>query len=143
MLGKIKDLLQKYRHILSYLFFGVATTGVNWVVYTVCVSATARINLSNVIAWLCAVIFAYITNKIFVFHSQERTMAGLAKEIGLFFSSRIFSGLVEILGVPFLMWCGLRQTVFGIEGMAAKVAISVIVVILNYVLSKILVFKKA
>lgn len=143
MLDKIKELLQKYRHIISYLFFGAATTGVNWVTYTICVSVTANINLSNVIAWFCAVIFAYITNKLFVFHSREKSAVGLIKEIGLFFSSRIFSGLVEILGVPFLMWCGLRQTIFGIEGMAAKVAISAIVVIMNYVLSKILVFKKS
>ncbi len=140
--NRLKELLGKYWHILSYLFFGAATTGVNWLVYTACVSLSGRINLSNVLAWFCAVVFAYITNKLFVFRSREASAGGILKEIGLFFSSRLFSGAVEILGVPLLMWCGLRQTLFGVEGMAAKAVISVIVVILNYLLSKLLVFKK-
>jgi putative flippase GtrA len=64
------------------------------------------------------------------------------KEIGLFLSARIFSGVVEIVGLPLLISIGLDQSILGIEGMVSKIAISVIVVILNYILSKILVFRK-
>ena len=64
-------------------------------------------------------------------------------ELGKFVAARLATGLIEIAGVPFLVSCGLDQTVFGIEGMAAKAAVSVLVLILNYVFSKLLIFRKS
>ena len=140
---KIKELFNKYKDIIIYLFFGGVTTGVNWVTYTICVSLlNISINISNVIAWVMAVAVAFITNKLFVFNSKSFNFKILIKEISLFLSSRIFSGVIEILGVPFLIAIGLNQSIFGIDGMFAKIMISVIVVILNYVLSKLVVFRK-
>lgn len=141
-MNKIKSLFNKYKDIIMYLFFGGITTVVNWATYTLCVSLlNISVNISNIIAWFMAVVIAFITNKLFVFHSKNFDAKTLIKEISLFFSSRLFSGAVEIFGVPFLIAIGLNQSILGIEGMVAKVAISVIVVILNYVLSKIIVFK--
>jgi putative flippase GtrA len=133
---------EKYKEIISYLFFGASTTAVNWLCYTLCLKGCdVSITVSNIIAWFFSVIFAYITNKIFVFNNREWVLKKLAKEIGLFFSARILSGIIEMVGVPFLVWCGLDQSVFGIEGMCAKISISFIVIISNYVFSKLFVFK--
>lgn len=140
---KIKSLFVKYKEVISYLFFGGLTTVVSWGSYALFEKLCGMsINLSNIFSWVCAVIFAYITNKLFVFNSKEKSTKGLLKEIGLFLSARVFSGLFEIVSVPFLVWCGLNQTIFGIEGMVSKVVVSIGVVILNYILSKLIVFKK-
>lgn len=139
---KIKELVLRYREIISYLFFGGLTTVVSWGSYALFERLfNLSINASNLLSWILAVAFAYVTNKIFVFQSKEKTAKGLFKEIGLFLSSRVFSGLVEIVGVPLLVWCGLNQTIFGIEGMVSKIVVSIVVVILNYILSKLLIFK--
>lgn len=139
---KIKELVLQYREIISYLFFGGLTTVVSWGSYALFERLfNLSINTSNLLSWILAVAFAYVTNKIFVFQSKEKTAKGLFKEIGLFLSSRVFSGLVEIVGVPLLVWCGLNQTIFGIEGMVSKIVVSVVVVVLNYILSKLLIFK--
>ena len=59
-----------------------------------------------------------------------------------FFAGRIFSGLVELFGLPLLMKLGLDQSIFGIEGFAAKLVVTVVVIILNYILSKFIAFRK-
>ena len=92
-------------------------------------------------SWICAVLFAFVTNKIWVFDSKSWRPSVALKELGLFVVSRLISGVIEIAGVPLLIWFGIDQTIFGIEGMVAKVLISVIVVILNYVFSKLFIFK--
>jgi putative flippase GtrA len=138
----IKAIFNKYKDVIAYLFFGGVTTLVNWVTYTICVSLLdVSVNISNVVAWIMAVLVAFVTNKYFVFNSKSFKFKILLKEFGLFLSSRIFSGAIEIIGVPFLIAIGLNQTLFNIEGMMAKIVISVIVVVLNYVLSKIIVFR--
>jgi len=129
---------------LSYLFFGCATTAVNWLSYTFFVSLVRiGITWSNVAAWCISVAFAYVTNKLFVFKSKDTKVISIFKEVALFVSSRLLSGAVEILGVPFLIGIGLNQSILGIEGMLAKVSISVIVVIANYIFSKLIVFRKS
>ena len=139
----ISNLLSKYKEQISYLFFGVLTTLVNWIVYTLSLKFTGiSVEIANVLAWIIAVIFAYITNKIFVFQSKGLNFLNTLKEIGLFFASRITSGLFEILGFPLLYYAGLNQSILGIDGFVAKVLISIIVIILNYVFSKLIVFKK-
>ena len=69
---KIKRLLLKYKEVIMYLIFGVATTLVNWVVYSLLMKTSAvNMTISNAIAWFTAVVFAYITNKLFVFESKS------------------------------------------------------------------------
>ena len=139
----IKRLLMKYKQIILYLFFGVTTTVVNWCIY-VPLYEILRVDmtLSNAIAWLGAVLYAFITNKLFVFES--RSMAGkvLLQEGIKFFGSRAFSGVVEILLPTGLYAIGLNQALFGIEGGVAKALVSVLIIVLNYIFSKFLVFRK-
>ena len=130
-------LIEKYQDILSYLFFGVLTTVVNYLVYLPCfnlleMSAAA----SNVAAWVVAVAFAYLTNKPFVFKSHDWSAKTVLPELSKFVGCRVGSGVLEtliiFLTVDCLLW----------NGNVMKLVTSVLVVILNYVASKLLVFRK-
>ena len=135
--------MKKNKEILNYIIFGVLTTLVNWVIYTIATNIIGiNLNIANIIAWFGAVLFAYITNKIFVFESRSWHLSLLIKEVSLFFGSRILSGVVEIGGFFLLVYIGVNQTMFGIKGFVAKGFISVFVIVLNYLFSKIFVFKK-
>ena len=137
MLNKIRILLRKYYDILAYLFFGVLTTVVNYVVYLPCYNLLhISAALSNAIAWVVAVAFAYLTNKPFVFKSHDWSAKTVVPELTKFVGSRVLSGALEtgiiFLTVDLLLW----------NGNVMKLVTSVLVVILNYVASKLLVFKK-
>ena len=139
---KIKALYEKHKEIIMYLIMGFLTTAINWVIYAVSVKYIGlSTTVSNMAAWVIAVIFAYVTNKILVFESYSWNIKFVVKEFILFISSRIVTGVIEIVGVPFLIENGFCYSIFGIKGMITKVAVSVIVVILNYVFSKLIIFK--
>ena len=142
-MDKLKALLLKYKEPISYLFFGGLTTVVSWATYALFAGPLALgVMPSNILSWVCAVTFAFVTNKLWVFDSKSWVWPGWLREAAAFVAGRLFSGAVELGGLPLLMWLGLDQALFGIEGFAAKVVISVVVVILNYFLSKFLVFRK-
>ena len=133
---KIRAFIQKYYDILAYLFFGVLTTAVNYVVYLPCYNMVHfSAAVSNVIAWAFAVAFAYLTNKPFVFKSYDWSAKTVIPELGRFVGSRVASGALETamiyITVDLLRW----------NGNLMKLVTSVLVVILNYVASKLLVFK--
>ena len=137
MVQKIKNLVQKHRDILSYLFFGGLTTVVNYLVYLPCYNLlNLSAAVSNAIAWAVAVAFAYLTNKPFVFRSHDWSLKTVVPELTKFVTCRIGSGLLEtgilFLCVDLLAW----------SGNVWKLITSVLVVILNYIASKLLVFKK-
>ena len=137
MIKKIRALVEKYWDILAYLFFGVLTTVVNYVVYLPCynvlhLSAVA----SNGIAWVVAVAFAYLTNKPFVFKSHDWSSKTVSPELGKFVGCRIGSGLAETLILL------LAVDILGWNGNIWKLLTNVLVVILNYIGSKLLVFRK-
>lgn len=137
MLQTIKQLLRKHWDIISYLFFGGLTTLVNFIVYYPCynwldLSAT----VSNVIAWVVAVAFAYLTNKPFVFQSHDWSWKTVGPELAKFVGCRVGSGLIETAAIF------LTVDVLGWNGNVMKLVLAVVVVILNYVGSKLLVFKK-
>lgn len=137
MVQKIKNLVQKHWDIFSYLFFGGLTTVVNYLVYLPCYNLlNLSAAVSNAIAWAVAVAFAYLTNKPFVFRSHDWSMKTVVPELTKFVTCRIGSGLLEtgilFLCVDLLAW----------NGNVWKLITSVLVVILNYVASKLLVFKK-
>lgn len=134
---KIKTLFRKYRDIISYLFFGALTTAVNYVVYLPCYNLLGlSAAFSNVIAWVGAVAFAYLTNKPFVFKSHDWSLAAVLPELAKFVGCRVGSGLVET-GIIFVFVDLLRS-----DGNVMKLVTSVLVVILNYFGSKLLVFRK-
>lgn len=133
----IKALLRKYQDIISYLFFGVLTTAVNYVVYLPCYNLLGlSAAVSNVIAWVGAVAFAYLTNKPFVFKSHDWSAETVIPELTKFVGCRVGSGLLET-GIIFVCVDLLR-----FDGNGMKLITSVLVVVLNYVGSKLLVFKK-
>ena len=134
---KIRSLIEKYYDILAYLFFGVLTTIVNYVVYLPCYNlAGLSAALSNVIAWAAAVAFAYLTNKPFVFRRHDWSAKVVLPELARFVGSRIASGALET-GIIFVTVDCLHW-----NGNVMKLVTSVLVVVLNYVASKLLVFRK-
>ena len=137
----IKKLLS--REVIVYIIFGVLTTLVNFVAFYL-FNDLMKIHYfwANAMAWLAAVIFAFVTNKLWVFQSKSWAGNVLLPELGKFLSSRVATGVFEMVAVPALVALGLNQTILGIEGMVSKVLVSVVVVILNYILSKLFVFKK-
>lgn len=133
----IRVIFEKYRDILAYLFFGTLTTLVNYLVYFplynwMRLPATA----SNVIAWVFAVAFAYLTNKPFVFKSHDWSVKTVMPELTKFIGCRIGSGIFETA----IIWLTVDKLLW--NGNLMKIFISVIVVILNYIGSKWLVFVK-
>lgn len=133
----LKALLEKHWDVVSYLFFGVLTTAVNYIVYLPCYNVLGLTgSLSNAIAWVGAVIFAYLTNKPFVFQSHDWSAKTVIPELTKFVGCRIGSGMLEtaiiFLTVDVLSW----------NGNVMKLATSVLVVVLNYIGSKLLVFRK-
>ena len=138
----IKRLFEKYKSFIYYIVFGVLTTLINIVVYMLCFKMIGISNvISNVIAWFIAVLFAFITNKIWVFESKSFEMNICIKEFISFVAAREDTGVIEIFGVPLLVKIGLNQRIFGVDGALSKVIVSVVVVVLNYVFSKLIVFK--
>lgn len=134
---KLKALFIKYYDLITYLVFGVLTTVVNYLIYLPCynllhLSAT----VSNLIAWVVAVAFAFLTNKPFVFRSHDWSFKTVVPELTRFVGCRIASGAVEtgilFITVDMLQW----------DGNIWKLVTSILVVILNYVGSKLLVFRK-
>ena len=138
----IKQLFIKYKEIIMYLIMGGGTTVVNWVAYSLISASTIDVFVANVVSWVLAVTFAYITNKLFVFESYSWNPKFVLKELSLFLSARIATGLIEIFGVPFLVSHGFNQAIFGLEGSVCKITMSFLVVLLNYVFSKLVIFKK-
>jgi len=129
------------KEIIIYLLFGVATTIVNWVVYVFAL-LFFNLTISNAIAWIIAVIFAFVVNKIYVFKSKESSIKGVFKELSLFFGARVISGVFEIVSLPLLVYIGLNQKIYDIEGAVAKIIVSIVVIVSNYWFSKRVIFSQ-
>lgn len=121
------------KELFLYAVFGVLTTVVNIVTYFIFVRFLGiHYLVSNCFAWFFAVSFAYVTNRIWVFESKS---PNILKECCLFFGGRIFSGVVDI-GLMYLF-----IDILSIGDLISKVFVNIIVIILNYVFSKWIVFK--
>ena len=155
MIERIKELYIKYKEIINYLFFGGCTTVVNFVSYYIPSNLLGIDEIvSNIIAWIVSVLFAYITNKLWVFESKSWSPTVLLKEIGTFVASRGVTGVIEIVTVPLLVKTtfdnlfyniiekiGLSMQILFTDGIYSKIVVSFIIVVLNYVFSKLFVFK--
>lgn len=143
MIQKVKDLVKKHWEVLSYLFFGGCTTLVSWVTYVLFVGTLSMSLMpGKILSWFCSVTFAFVTNKLWVFRSKAVDGGTLLRETVEFFGSRVATGVVEVLGLPLLMKIGLDQALFGVEGFAANIVVCIVVIVLNYLVSKFLVFRK-
>ncbi len=132
----IKEYWDKYKDVILYLVFGVFTTVVNIVSYWVCAHVFGMsVMASTVIAWALAVFFAYVTNRTMVFHSSATEKGEILKEIGSFFACRLGTGVVDWV-IMFVF-----VNVLHFNDMIVKIAANFIVIVLNYVLSKFVIFK--
>ncbi len=138
---RLWELYKKYKEIINYLVVGGMTTLVTIVSYFV-ISKLVDIDnnwwfmFANVLSWVIAVAFAYVTNKLFVFESKTKGKVEMGKEMVKFFGSRVTTLVIELI----LMYVLVKVILIGND--IAKVIAQVVVIILNYVLSKIFVFKK-
>ena len=141
---RIKSLFHKVvnKETILYIVFGVLTTAISWVVSVLCyhtlpIAVPEVLNLtSNCISWVISVSFAFVTNKLYVFESKSWQGSLLLRELSAFVSARLFSLLLELAG----MW--LHVDCLGVAFGIAKIGMNVIVILVNYVLSKWVIFKK-
>lgn len=135
------------REAWLYLIFGALTTLVNFIVFRSLELALGErlYLLANAIAWAAAVAFAYATNKLIVFRAHAKSPRALLLELLEFIGARLLSLGIEELGLLLLIdVCGFRSISIGIisGSLIAKLILAVIVVTVNYVLSKLIIFKK-
>ncbi|MFD1317193.1 GtrA family protein [Loigolactobacillus zhaoyuanensis] len=121
--------------MIAYLFFGGLTTLINIVVFAV-LNPLMNYQVANVIAWFLSVLFAYITNKLWVFSSQTHGIKALTKEISSFFFFRVLSLIMDV----FMMWLGI--SVLHANPVLTKIVDNVVVVVANYFFSKLYIFNK-
>ncbi len=126
----------KYREALLYLFFGGCTTLINIIVFNVLRYIHVDFNVSNVVAWILAVLFAFVTNKLFVFESKVKSKKGVLKEASSFFGFRILSLIMD------LAFMNITVLLLHFNEFWMKILSNVIVIIANYIFSKVFIFKK-
>ena len=136
MIEKIKGLFAKYREKIVYLIFGVLTTAVSFGTYYILRIFGVYYIASEIIAWAIAVAFAFVVNKLFVFEDKRRTPGVVFRQVWQFVSVRVGSGIIETA----LLW--LLVDVLSVNDMIAKIPVAVITVVINYVASKLLIFRK-
>ena len=137
MIDTVKRLCRKYKSFISYVFFGVLTTVINIVTYAVCYNGIGISNVvSNIIAWILACSFAFVTNKLWVFDSKSMEAKTVIYEVITFFGCRLATGVLDLaimyVSVDLLAW----------NSTLMKCISNVIVIIANYVASKLIIFKK-
>lgn len=136
---KIKELYLKYKEIINYLIVGVLTTVVSLAVYYISVFTflnpenSVQLQIANILSWIVGVAFAYFTNRKYVFESKNKNRLGEATK---FVSSRITTLILDML----IMWLGV--TILHFNDKLIKIISQVLVIVGNYVLSKLFVFKK-
>lgn len=136
MIKKVKSLLLRYWDVLSYLIFGVLTTIVNYLIYLPAYNLLGfSAALSNALAWVVAVTFAYLTNKPFVFKSHDWSSRTVIPELTKFVSCRLASGAAETLILL------VSVDIMGWNGNIWKLVTQFLVLVMNYIGSKFLVFR--
>lgn len=136
MKEKLVKLLNKYKEVVLYCIFGGLTTVINIITYFL-LSRVLSINylVSNIIAWILSVLFAYVTNKIFVFQSKNIELRYLVNEILAFIGCRLFSGILDI-GIMYVF-----VDILSFNDFIIKILANIVVIALNYIFSKLMIFK--
>ena len=148
-LKKFEPMYRKNKEILLYLFFGAWTTVISFVSFFIAAAliklpdisifgmpVDTAVTVSNIISWICAVTFSYVTARIWVFESTAHGGKAVFKEALVFYGGRVFTLIVETV----MMNVGVQA--LSINENIMKIIASIVVLILNYVISKLLVFKK-
>ena len=138
ILEKLFALLRRYRQVILYLIFGALTTLINLLSYLFFTRFLSLEELTaNILAWVLSVLFAFFTNKLWVFESRSRKKSVFLREAAAFFGGRIFSLLVD----EAMLWCGLHLLHW--NDFVVKVLANIVVIVLNFFISKWLVFRKS
>lgn len=133
----VQKIYEKYKDVIPYAIFGVLTTVVNIVVYWIMAHPLhCHTMVSTIVAWVAAVLFAYVTNRKWVFHSEASSKEEIVKEIINFFLARLATGVIDWVCMFVFV------DVLHFNDVAIKFIANVIVIILNYVASKLIIFKK-
>ena len=134
----IKNLWLRYKELFFYAVFGVGATVINIVSYRVLANTFGKkyFLIANIITWILAFIFAFITNKLFVFESKSWEAQIAMKEFVGFLSARLATGILDTV----LMW--LFVSVISLDDTLSKIIINILVIIINYIASKFFIFKK-
>ena len=136
MMKEIKLLLKKYKNFILYVGFGIITTAINIILYWLLYNILDVSNVpSNIIAWIGAVIFAFLTNKNLVFGSSSWDKKTVINELWKFFGARLATGGIDLL-IMFLF-----VDIWQFNGLLIKIIANIVVIILNFILSKLIVFK--
>ena len=141
IMKKIKVLYIKHKEIINYLIVGILTTFVSLSTYFLTINvilpekSDLNVQIANIISWICAVTFAYYTNRIYVFQSSSKNKEKV-KEIIKFFTSRILSLIIDM----FFMY--ILYSVLKVNDSISKLIVQVVVTILNYIFAKMVVFNR-
>lgn len=132
----MKTIYNKYREMILYIFFGGCTTIVNIITYYISAHILSMsTTISTIISWLLSVTFAYISNKIWVFESSTNKKSALFKEIVSFYSCRLSTGILDLI---IMILC---VDILKFNDLFIKIVSNIIVIILNYIASKLFIFK--
>lgn len=132
---------QKHREFILYAAFGAGTVAVDVGLYILLVESMG-IRAANFWGWLGSVLFAFLTNKYFVFQTGPEGKTAFLREFSEFTLGRLLSMLLEVVGVDLLVRRGFDRSLFGVTGGMAKFLITLVVILMNYLLSKFLVFRQ-
>lgn len=136
LLSKVIDFLKKERELILYGIFGVGSTAINIVVFHFCGYCQLPLIPSNIIAWFFAFLFAFITNKAFVFQSKAWTGKTAFREFSSFLAARLFTLVLDtILMCVMVEWLMIGRLI-------SKIVVNIVVIIVNYVISKFFIFYK-
>lgn len=163
-----ESFLKKRKRVIIYFLCCLLCFAANWTVYTLMTKAL-NVDLSEVgetgnavfsvfsgesgsnlykllactfTAWTVNLLVSFTTNKMWVFKSRNWSPKVVGREFLTFLGGHLFTGVIDWFGTPLLVMLGMKAKFFGIEGAAAKLTVSIIIMFLNYFLSKLLVFKK-
>lgn len=129
--------MKKYKQGILYLIFGALTTVVNIISYYLAYNVLKIPNVaSTVIAWIISVLFAFVTNRIFVFESKAKGVKNVMREISAFFVCRLLTGVLDVA----IMWVSVD--IMGWNSLLWKIISNILVIVLNFFASKLLIFKQ-
>lgn len=137
MINKCMKLYNKYKQIILYLIFGGLTTLINIITFYICNDLLIiEYKLSNIIAWILSVIFAFFTNKIIVFNSKNKDKNQITYEVISFLVARLLSLIFDMVLMIFMI------DVLKLDELITKILVNIFVVIINYIFSKFIIFRK-
>lgn len=126
--------------LYSYIFMGVLALVFNWMLYSVCIMIMPM-EFANLCSFGLTLVVAYLTNKVWVFHSMDFSVRTLLKEGASFFTARSLTGILEIVMQPQFYAIGITGSLFGVKGLQAKIIVCLILSVLNYLCTKLWVFR--